>query len=615
MKLNFLHLDNLTITQKLMVMAIAILMLSGSVLLYIVSEIRQSDAVINGVIDEQEQILEHLSKLERAQKLFDDYYSWLTHMALSWRAESEEQANEARAKLETLLDELEETDTNLVTTVRPQIEPLHQSMVEALDWYIDNNRAEGNKALAVGSESAEKIDVVISRRVDKVREELKQATDELVANNSALLNDALLGLVLSVVFGGILAIIMSRSITRPIGADPSEVRVVAEEIARGNLLLEMGTQRKAPTGVYAAMATMKSKLTDVISVVQDVSAQVRRGAAEILQANMSLNKRAEEQATNLERTAASMEEMTTTVKQNANNSRRADELVKEARTEAERGGLVVKDAVDAMVEISTSSGRIADIIGVIDDIAFQTNLLALNASVEAARAGEQGRGFAVVASEVRALAGRSASAAKEIKELIEDSTNKVQGGSNLVNETGQALEKIVASVTKVSEIVAEISTASQEQASGIEQVNHAVMRMEDMTQQNAALVEEVTAACMSLGDKAAALDKSMAFFKISGQQDRSGDGDGDGGESSDRDRDPRLSGTSGGGNSGNANESYSRRYEDNRRYEDSSSDDVQRLQSQPQSNERRRQLLSNARENITSTGGDSSGGKDLWEEF
>lgn len=517
MKTRGFKLDQLSIIQKLMVMTIAILMLSGSVLIYIVSEIRQSDAVINGVINEQEAVIEHLAKLEEIQKVFGDYHNWLTHMALSWKAESEEQAEASRKELENLLEELRSIDNALVEKVKPQIGPLHDAMIDALDRYVDNNRAEGNKHLVMGSEIAQKIEQPITERVSMVREELKQATDRLVANNSELLDAAIFGLVLSLVVGGALAVFMSASITRPMGADPSQVREIAEEIAEGNLLVEMNTSGKQ-LGVFAAMLTMKTKLTEVISVVQEVSAQVRRGATEILQANMSLNKRAEEQASNLERTAASMEQMTATVKQNANNARKANDLVKSARSEAEQGGLVVRDAVNAMAEISKASGRIADIIGVINDIAFQTNLLALNASVEAARAGEQGRGFAVVASEVRALAGRSAAASKEIKELIQDSVRKVEGGSLLVNETGQSLERIVRSVTKVSEIVGDISFASQEQASGIEQVNDAVMRMEDMTLQNAALVEEVTAACMSLGDKAAGLDKAISFFRISGRK-------------------------------------------------------------------------------------------------
>ncbi len=510
-----ISMDKLTITQKLMVMTMAILLLSGSVLIYIVAEIRQSDAVINGVIDEQEEILQHLSKLERIQKLFDDYHNWLTHMALSWKAESEEEAEKAKDELYQLLDELGETDNALVEAVQPQIGPLHDAMVGALDWYVDNNRAEANKRLAVGSEIAEQIDIKIAARVDEVRLLLSDATDKLIANNSALLNAAMIGLVWALVVGGGLAVFMSRSITQQMGADPSKVREVATEIARGNLLVEMHTEGHVPVGAFAAMVAMKTKLTEVISVVQDVAAQVRRGSAEILQANMSLKKRADEQADNLEKTANSMEHMTATVKQNANNARKADELVKGARTEAEQGGNVVRDTVHAMAEISKASEKIADIIGVIDEIAFQTNLLALNASVEAARAGEQGRGFAVVASEVRNLAGRSAKAAQEIKTLIEDSVNKVGDGSRLVNESGQNLDRIVNSVTKVSEIVGDISYASQEQASGIEQVNQSIVLMEDMTQQNAALVQEVTASCMALGDKATALDRAISFFHIS----------------------------------------------------------------------------------------------------
>ena len=212
---------------------------------------------------------------------------------------------------------------------------------------------------------------------------------------------------------------------------------------------------------------------------------MHRGADEISAGNANLSQRTEEQSSSLEETASSMEEMTTTVKQNADNAAQANQLALAARDQAEKGGTVVSQAVSAMAGINEASKKIADIIGVIDDIAFQTNLLALNAAVEAARAGEQGRGFAVVASEVRSLAGRSATAAKEIKELIQDSVRKVEDGSVLVTQSGQTLEKIVASVKKVSDIVAEIAAASREQSSGIEQVNRAVMQMDELTQQNA----------------------------------------------------------------------------------------------------------------------------------
>jgi methyl-accepting chemotaxis protein len=209
-----------------------------------------------------------------------------------------------------------------------------------------------------------------------------------------------------------------------------------------------------------------------------------------------------------------MEEMTSTVKQNADNAGQANQLATAARDQAEKGGSIVGKAVKAMAEINDSSKRIADIIGVIDEIAFQTNLLALNAAVEAARAGEQGRGFAVVASEVRSLAGRSATAAKEIKDLIQDSVKKVEDGSVLVTQSGQTLDQIVASVKKVSDIVAEIAAASREQSSGIEQVNRAVMQMDEMTQQNAALVEEATAASQSMANQARELNKMMNRYRI-----------------------------------------------------------------------------------------------------
>jgi methyl-accepting chemotaxis protein len=241
---------------------------------------------------------------------------------------------------------------------------------------------------------------------------------------------------------------------------------------------------------------------------------VLRGAEEISQGNANLSQRTEEQSSSLEETASSMEEMTSTVKQNADNAGQANQLATAARDQAEKGGAVVGSAVKAMGDINDSSKKISDIISVIDEIAFQTNLLALNAAVEAARAGEQGRGFAVVATEVRSLAGRSATAAKEIKELIQDSVRKVEDGSLLVTQSGQTLEQIVLSVKKVSDIVAEIAAASREQSSGIEQVNKAVMQMDEMTQQNAALVEQATAASQSMADQARDLTKMMDRFQV-----------------------------------------------------------------------------------------------------
>jgi methyl-accepting chemotaxis protein len=261
---------------------------------------------------------------------------------------------------------------------------------------------------------------------------------------------------------------------------------------------------------------LADNITAMVSSVKVAAGEIHRGAQEISAGNSNLSLRTEEQAASLEETASSMEEMTTTVKQNADNAGQANQLALAARDQAEQGGMVVGKAVQAMSGINDSARKIADIIGVIDEIAFQTNLLALNAAVEAARAGEQGRGFAVVATEVRNLAGRSATAAKEIKGLIQDSVKKVTDGSVLVTQSGQTLEQIVTSVKKVSDIVAEIAAASREQSLGIEQVGRAVMQMDELTQQNAALVEQATAASQHMAVEAGGLNEMMSRYDFGG---------------------------------------------------------------------------------------------------
>jgi len=260
-------------------------------------------------------------------------------------------------------------------------------------------------------------------------------------------------------------------------------------------------------------------LLEIVGSIRESGGSISSAAGEIAQGNQDLSQRTEEQASSLEETASSMEELTSTVKQNADNARQANQLAAGAREQAEKGGEVVGNAISAMGEINSASKKIADIIGVIDEIAFQTNLLALNAAVEAARAGEQGRGFAVVATEVRNLAQRSAAAAKEIKTLIKDSVDKVEDGSRLVNQSGETLGEIVGAVKRVSDIIAEIAAASQEQSSGIEQVNKAVMQMDEVTQQNAALVEQAAAASESLDEQARGLEDMMAFFKVGEEEE------------------------------------------------------------------------------------------------
>ncbi len=312
--------------------------------------------------------------------------------------------------------------------------------------------------------------------------------------------------------------ILGDGINRLMDAIVTPVR----ESSRVMQCLAEGDLSSAMEGDFAGeFATLRDAVNQSVANLRKMVGEIRTAAhniasasAEIAQGNTDLSQRTEEQAASLEETASSMEELTSTVRQNADNARQANQLASGAREQAERGGEVVSRAVSAMSEINQSSKKIADIIGVIDEIAFQTNLLALNAAVEAARAGEQGRGFAVVAGEVRNLAQRSAAAAKEIKALIKDSVEKVEDGTELVNQTGKALEEIVTSVKKVSDIIAEIAAASQEQSAGIEQVNKSISQMDEVTQQNAALVEEAAAAAESLDEQARGLNELIGFFTL-----------------------------------------------------------------------------------------------------
>ncbi len=352
-----------------------------------------------------------------------------------------------------------------------------------------------------------------------VQAEFMGAEEKLQTEREAEAHDAaatalwleLGGSALALAVAVVLGTWVTRSITRPV----AQAVTVAKAVAVGDLTVRIDVQSRDEVGVLLqALRDMNTSLVNVVSRVRSGSEAVASASTQIAQGNSDLSGRTESQASALEETAASMEELGSTVQQNADNARQANQLAQAASSVAEQGGVVVAQVVDTMKGISESSRKISDIISVIDGIAFQTNILALNAAVEAARAGEQGRGFAVVASEVRSLAGRSAEAAKEIKQLITDSVSRVETGTQLADQAGSTMTEVVGSIRRVTDLMGEISAASSEQSSGVSQVGEAVTEMDQTTQQNAALVEEMAAAAASLNSQAQDLVQSVSLFRL-----------------------------------------------------------------------------------------------------
>jgi len=327
-------------------------------------------------------------------------------------------------------------------------------------------------------------------------------------------NLLLAGSALAVMLAAALAVAITRSITRALGAEPMELSAAAGRVAAGNLSPLAGAQHAPAGSVLASLGDMQTSLSRVVGQVRAASDSIATGSAQIATGNADLSQRTEEQASNLQQTAASMEQMNSTVKNNAETARQATLLAATASAVASKGGHAVNQVVATMEDITASSRKIADIISVIDGIAFQTNILALNAAVEAARAGEQGRGFAVVASEVRNLAQRSAEAAREIKSLINASVEKVEVGSTLVSDAGATMSEIVAQVKRVADLIGDIGHATSEQTQGIGQVSDAVNQLDQVTQQNAALVEESAAAADSLKQQAFKLTELVSVFTL-----------------------------------------------------------------------------------------------------
>ena len=349
-------------------------------------------------------------------------------------------------------------------------------------------------------------------QVDVAKSEYEAAREHYKTLRLTLILIAVAGLSL----GAFISVVTARRLYRSLGGEPAYAAQIVHLIAGGNLTVAVDVKPDDTSSLLHSIDAMRGRLSSIVSGIQSASQSITLAAGEMSAGNTDLSQRTEEQAASLEETASSMEELTSTVKQNADNAQQASALAADASDIAQKGSAVVGQVVETMTDISASSSKIADITGIIEGIAFQTNILALNAAVEAARAGEQGRGFAVVASEVRSLAQRSSSAAKEIKELIGASVEKIKSGSTLTDQAGQTMTEVTRAIGRVTNIMGEIAAASGEQSRGIEQVNQAITQMDEVTQQNAALVEQAAAASKSLEDQGRVLNEAVAFFQVGG---------------------------------------------------------------------------------------------------
>ncbi|WP_280192401.1 methyl-accepting chemotaxis protein [Delftia sp. PS-11] len=428
-----------------------------------------------------------------------------------------------RARIQELVGQLDKAITlpkgrELLKVVQDNLAPYDNDINVAIKLGLTGKPEDAHAATDILLTKVSARQDLIFKAVDDsvaMQQELARAVGEeasaaVVSGRAQIM--AIAGICLLV--GTLLALAIARSITRALGAEPHEVSQAVGRVAAGDLSQRVALRAGDSSSVMASVQRMQASLAQVVGTVRQGSETVAAASAQIASGNRDLSSRTEEQASALEQTAASMEELGSTVAHSSDNASQANQLAQTAASVASQGGAVVAEVVGTMKSISDSSRKIADIIGVIDGIAFQTNILALNAAVEAARAGEQGRGFAVVAGEVRVLAQRSAEAAKEIRRLIQESVERVESGSALVDRAGMTMGEVVTSIQRVSDLMNAISAESSEQSRGVAQIGEAVHQMDQTTQQNAALVEEMSAAADSLRSQADELVQAVAVFQL-----------------------------------------------------------------------------------------------------